>query len=246
MFCRLLHWRQVTERIPAGAPGGMRTAHRMPKMPRSRPRTKHVPKPRCFRCAMTPAMTPHITRATTTVASSTGALRGWCVISRQHVARRVWPVTSHQGELTARRLVITFVPTTSAHRKILIAELTVAPLPIPLSPRRGTIWDMGSTGTLRAFAVAAALVFSVAFAAPAHADQNGFLNMLANNDAPVEPDETDAMLHLGYAVCEEIYTDGWSEQRAVSKIMTTVADASPRRAQLIVTAAHSQLCPDAG
>jgi hypothetical protein len=29
-----------------------------------------------------------------------------------HVARRAWSVATHQGELTARRLVITFVPTT--------------------------------------------------------------------------------------------------------------------------------------
>src|ERR1700730_8855787 len=33
--------------------------------------------------------------------------------ARQHVARRVWPVAAHQGELTAKCLVITFVPTTS-------------------------------------------------------------------------------------------------------------------------------------
>jgi hypothetical protein len=33
-------------------------------------------------------------------------------ISRQHVARPVWPMATHQGKLTARRLVITFVATT--------------------------------------------------------------------------------------------------------------------------------------
>jgi hypothetical protein len=31
----------------------------------------------------------------------------------EHVARPVWPVATHKGKLTARRLVITFVPTTS-------------------------------------------------------------------------------------------------------------------------------------
>ena len=70
--------------------------------------------------------------------------------------------------------------------------------------------------------------------------------MLAVNGAPVAHDDADALLHFGYAVCEEIYTEGWSEQRAVSKIMAHVADASPQRAQLIVAAARSQLCPDAG
>jgi len=40
------------------------------------------------------------------------ALEDGEAVSRQHVARPVWPVTTHQGELTARRLVITFVPTT--------------------------------------------------------------------------------------------------------------------------------------
>jgi hypothetical protein len=30
----------------------------------------------------------------------------------RYIAHPVWPVATHQGELTARRLVITFVPTT--------------------------------------------------------------------------------------------------------------------------------------
>jgi hypothetical protein len=38
--------------------------------------------------------------------------RGWWAIARQHVARPVWPMATHKGQLTARRLVITFVPTT--------------------------------------------------------------------------------------------------------------------------------------
>jgi len=38
---------------------------------------------------------------------------GWCAVSRQHVARPVWPVATRTSKLTARRLVITFVPTPS-------------------------------------------------------------------------------------------------------------------------------------
>ena len=38
--------------------------------------------------------------------------RGWRAITRQHVARPVWPMATHKDKLTARRLVITFVPTT--------------------------------------------------------------------------------------------------------------------------------------
>ena len=34
---------------------------------------------------------------------------------RSDVPCPVWPVATHQGELTARRLVITFVPTHPAH-----------------------------------------------------------------------------------------------------------------------------------
>jgi hypothetical protein len=33
MFCLLLHRPHLTDLIPAGAPGGMRTAHRMPNIP---------------------------------------------------------------------------------------------------------------------------------------------------------------------------------------------------------------------
>jgi hypothetical protein len=38
--------------------------------------------------------------------------QGWRAISRQHVARPAWPVATPKSKLTARRLVITFVPTT--------------------------------------------------------------------------------------------------------------------------------------
>lgn len=92
----------------------------------------------------------------------------------------------------------------------------------------------------------AALVVSLACTAPAHADEDGFFNMLASDGAPVPPEETAGVLHLGYAVCDEIFTNGWSEQRAVSRIMVDDENANPQRAQLIVKAAHSQLCPDAG
>src|SRR6201999_4624241 len=38
--------------------------------------------------------------------------RAFFSISRRHVAHLVWPAATHSDELTARRLVITFVPTT--------------------------------------------------------------------------------------------------------------------------------------
>jgi hypothetical protein len=69
--------------------------------------------------------------------------------------------------------------------------------------------------------------------------------MLADNGAAVAHDDADALLHFGYAVCEEIYTEGWSEQPAVSKMVTDVADASPQRAQLIVTTARCARMPEA-
>jgi hypothetical protein len=39
--------------------------------------------------------------------------QGWRAISRQHVARPARPVATRKSKLTARRLVITFVPTSS-------------------------------------------------------------------------------------------------------------------------------------
>jgi hypothetical protein len=93
--------------------------------------------------------------------------------------------------------------------------------------------------------VVVAVVAAITLSSPAHADQNGFLRMLADHGAPATGDEKDALLHLGGAVCEGFYEKGWSEQRAVSETMTQLSDATPRRAQLIVTAAHLQLCADA-
>jgi Protein of unknown function (DUF732) len=90
-----------------------------------------------------------------------------------------------------------------------------------------------------------AVVAAITLSAPAHADQNGFLKMLADHGAPASGDEQAALLHLGHAVCDGFYKNGWSEQRAVSEIMTQLSDATPNRAQLIVTAAHLQLCADA-
>ena len=50
--------------------------------------------------------------SSSTPESSGRRAREWRANSRQHVARPVWPVATHRGVLTARRLVITFVPTT--------------------------------------------------------------------------------------------------------------------------------------
>ena len=73
----------------------------------------------------------------------------------------------------------------------------------------------------------------------------GSSTMLANHGAPATGREQSALLHLGNTVCDGFYKNGWSEQRAVSEIMTQLSDANPNRAQLIVTAAHLQLCADA-
>lgn len=93
--------------------------------------------------------------------------------------------------------------------------------------------------------IVGAVVAAITLSAPAHADQNGFFQMLANHGAPASGREQSALLHLGNTVCEGFYKNGWSEQRAVSQIMTQLADTNPNRAQLIVTAAHLQLCADA-
>jgi hypothetical protein len=93
--------------------------------------------------------------------------------------------------------------------------------------------------------VVVAVVAAVTLSAPARADQDGFLTMLADHGAPATGAEQGALLHLGNAVCEGFYKNGWSEQHAVSEIMRQLSDATPNRAQLIVTAAHLQLCADA-
>jgi hypothetical protein len=75
-------------------------------------------------------------RRSHTVRGHGGGIRGeperrprrprWRAIARQHVARHVWPVATHQGELTARRLVITFVPTASRKLAVGFTSATAA------------------------------------------------------------------------------------------------------------------------
>jgi Protein of unknown function (DUF732) len=92
-------------------------------------------------------------------------------------------------------------------------------------------------------AIAAAGVFS---AAPAHADQEGYLKMLADNGFAMTHDNAMSVLQLGYAVCATLHTSDLSDEQAVSRILRDTPDANPQKAQLVVAAAHSQLCPDVG
>ena len=92
--------------------------------------------------------------------------------------------------------------------------------------------------------VVVAIGAAVTLAASAHADENGFFQMLAARGAPATGSERSALLHLGNTVCDG-FNNGWSEQRAVSEMMKQLSDTNPNRAQLIVTSAHLQLCPDA-
>ena len=97
---------------------------------------------------------------------------------------------------------------------------------------------------IRLIAAAAIAVAGICSAAPAHADQDGYLKMLADDGFPMTHDNFASMLQLGYAVCATLHTSDLSEQQAVSRILTDRPDASPQKAQLVVAAAHSQLCPD--
>ena len=93
-------------------------------------------------------------------------------------------------------------------------------------------------------ATAAIAVAGICSAAPAHTVQDGYLKMLADDGFPMTHDNFASMLQLGYAVCATLHTSDLSEQQAVSRILRDTPDASPQKAQLVVAAAHSQLCPD--
>jgi len=93
-------------------------------------------------------------------------------------------------------------------------------------------------------ATAAIAVAGICSAAPAHADQDGYLKMLAADGFPMTHDNVASMLQLGYAVCNTLSAFDLSEQQAVSRILRDKPDANPQEAQLVVAAAHSQLCPD--
>jgi Protein of unknown function (DUF732) len=93
-------------------------------------------------------------------------------------------------------------------------------------------------------AAASVAVAAICSAAPAHADQDGYLKMLADDGFPMTHDNAMSLVQLGYTVCARLHASDLSDQQAVSQILRDAPDASPQKAQLVVAAAHSQLCPD--
>ena len=93
-------------------------------------------------------------------------------------------------------------------------------------------------------ATAAIAVAGICSAAPAHADQEGYLKMLADDGFPMTQNNAMSLVQLGYTVCARLHASDLSDQQAVSQILRDTPDASPQKAQLVVAAAHSQLCPD--
>ena len=90
----------------------------------------------------------------------------------------------------------------------------------------------------RCHGIAVAAAYS---AFPAHADQNGYLKALADGGWTTEyPDE---LLRTGYIICKTLY-QGYPDQHVVSELAADHPDIPPRGAQVMVAAAHSQLCPD--
>jgi Protein of unknown function (DUF732) len=93
-------------------------------------------------------------------------------------------------------------------------------------------------------ATAAIAVAGICSAAPAHADQDGYFKMLADDGFPMTYDNAASLLQLGYRVCATLHISDLSEQQEVSQILRVKPDTSPQKAQLVVAAARSQLCPD--
>ena len=85
---------------------------------------------------------------------------------------------------------------------------------------------------------------AICSATPAHADQNGYINALAGAGAVMTPDNVATMLKDGYVACDGMRNYGLSQQQVVSQFLAHQPETTPREAQLIVSAAHSQLCPD--
>ena len=95
-------------------------------------------------------------------------------------------------------------------------------------------------------AAAAIPVAAVCAATRAHADQDSYLKTLTGEGLQMTQYDVTQFLQLGYMICNSMSTSHWSEQQMVSRILADAPDTKPQTAQLIVAAAHSQLCPDAG
>jgi hypothetical protein len=90
-------------------------------------------------------------------------------------------------------------------------------------------------------AAAAVSVAGICWATPAHADQDGYLKRMT--DEGIDMSQAD-MLKSGYRVCNSLY-QGYPEQQVASTLMMIQHQTDPAEIQLLVSTAHSQLCPDA-
>ncbi len=94
---------------------------------------------------------------------------------------------------------------------------------------------------------------AIGAAAPAHADEIGYLNALAADGASMTQGNTLAAIEVGRLACSMLYL-GQPESQVETALLENPRFATPgatpqelaRDAKMVVQAAHSQLCPDAG
>jgi hypothetical protein len=95
--------------------------------------------------------------------------------------------------------------------------------------------------TRRSLTLAGVFAVSVAMAAPAHADDASYLQMLNESGVSI-PVPDNVRLSTGHYICGQlrVYTPGYDVRRA----LTNTFNFSPEAAQAELDAAQSELCPE--
>ena len=97
--------------------------------------------------------------------------------------------------------------------------------------------------------LAVGIIAAAVVAPAAHADSggnaDGYLRVLANDGIEFPPAHRDSTVGFGYWICDSMRSFNRSEQQEASQITNVdLVGTDPHRVQILVSAAHSQLCPD--
>ena len=93
--------------------------------------------------------------------------------------------------------------------------------------------------------IAAAVVVAPAAHADPSGNEDGYLKVLADDGIEFPPAHRDSTVGFGYWICDSMRTFNRSEEQEASQIANVdLVGADPHRVRILVSAAHSQLCPD--
>lgn len=97
--------------------------------------------------------------------------------------------------------------------------------------------------TCKLIAVSVATAPLIVFAAPAHADDQSYLDMLKHNGFALTNEATPGMLSVGHAICKDLEA-GVSVDVEIASLERAAPDKLSNRVGQVVKAAQLNLCKD--